>query len=91
MSLTIRCHPSAPVSTAEIEGWLEREIGRIRDDCPEGTLRLIRLTQDLASGEQSVGWLVELDVDEQVFDSERLATVVSEMRLLGLQPSVLGG
>jgi hypothetical protein len=87
MPLAIRCHPCAPVDVDEIEGWLERELARMREAVSGATVRLLRLTQDLPSGGQSVGWLIEFDADFE--DSERLDGLLSELRLLGVQPSVL--
>ena len=89
MPLAIRCHPCAPVDAGEIERWLERELARVRDEVSGATVRLLRLTQDLPSGGQAAGWLIELDGDGGFADSERLAAILSEMRLLGVQPTVL--
>jgi hypothetical protein len=88
MPLAIRCHPCAPVALPEIEAWLQREVGRIRDEVPGATVRLLRLSQELPSGDHSVGWLIELEVDVSLVETG-LAAVLSEMRLLGLQPTVL--
>jgi hypothetical protein len=89
MPLAIRCHPLVTVSLTEIEAWLEREVGRIRDELPGATVRLLRLSQELPSGDCSLGWLIELDVDETFVETGRLAVTLSELRLLGLQPTVL--
>jgi hypothetical protein len=89
MPIAIRCHPCTPVEPDEIQRWLERELSRVRDKAGGGAVRLLRLTQDLPSGEYPIGWLVEIDVDDDVFDSARLAEVMSDMKLLGLQPTVL--
>jgi hypothetical protein len=88
MPLAIRCHPCVPVALPEIEAWLEREVGRIRDEAPGATVRLLRLSQELPSGDHSVGWLIELEVEVSLVETG-LAAVLSEMRLLGLQPTVL--
>jgi hypothetical protein len=89
MPLAIRCHPCVPVALTEIEAWLKRELGRIRDEIPDATVRLLRLSQERPSGDHSVGWLIELDTDTSVLETGRFAAVLSEMRLLGLQPTVL--
>jgi hypothetical protein len=89
MPLAIRCHPCVPVALPEIEAWLEREVERIRDEVPDATVRLLRLSQGLPSGDHPLGWLIELDVDPSLVETDRLAAVLSEMRLLGLQPMVL--
>jgi hypothetical protein len=89
MPLAIRCHPHAPVAAEEIEEWLEREIARVRDEAPGATVRVLRLTQELPSGGQSVGWLIEFEVEPGFLEGDRLSAILAEMRLLGLQPTVL--
>ena len=88
VSLAIRCHPRVPVSADELEAWLEQQVTHLRAEAPHGTIRLSRLTQGLPSPN---GWLieVELDDDEPLLARERLAHVLRDMRLLGLQPTLL--
>lgn len=88
---TIRCHPCAPVEVDDLQEWMDGALGRIREALPHGTVRLLRLTQELPSGGHSFGWLIELDPDDDV-DVLRLKAVraaLRDMRLLGLQPTVL--
>ncbi|MEX2194536.1 MAG: hypothetical protein WD844_04545 [Thermoleophilaceae bacterium] len=89
--VSIRCHPYAPVSTEELEQWLSREVERLRAAAPQAAFRLLRLTQTVPTGEMDVGWLIELDAagGEPPFDRDELAAVLRDMRLLGLQPTVL--
>ena len=89
--LAIRCYPSAPVPAEELEQWLGQEVERLRASAPQAVLRLVRLTQRLPSGDVDIGWMIELDaaIGEPVLDEDGLATVVRDMRLLGLQPTVL--
>jgi hypothetical protein len=89
MPIAIRCHPYAPVAVDEIESWLEREIAHVREEVSGATVRLLRVSQDLPSGDQALGWLIEFDVDRSFLNGERLAAILSEMRLLGIQPTVL--
>jgi hypothetical protein len=89
MPLAIRCHPFAPVEVDEIESWLEREMAHVREDVSGATVRLLRLTQRLPSGGEAVGWLIEFEVDRTFLEGDRLAAILCEMRLLGLQPTVL--
>ena len=88
VSLAIRCHPRVPVSADELEAWIEQQVTHLRAEAPHGTIRLSRLTQGLPS---PIGWLieVELDDDEPLLARERLAHVLRDMRLLGLQPTLL--
>jgi hypothetical protein len=89
--LAIRCHPCAPVSAEELERWLEGQTEALRADLPHAIARISRLTQARDDGELSVGWLVELDLPdgETPLAEKRLADALRDMRLLGLQPTLL--
>jgi hypothetical protein len=91
--LAIRCHPCAPIATEGLEQWLEEELGRLRVSAPQAILRLLRLSQRAPTGEAGIGWLIELDAanGEAPLDADRLAAVLRDMRLLGLQPTLLLG
>ncbi len=91
VQLAIRCLPRVPVATEDLEHWLQEELSELRSHVPEGTIRLSRLIQDLPSLEVGIGWLIELDLpgDEPLLGSERLASVLRDLRLLGLQPTLL--
>jgi hypothetical protein len=89
MQLTIRCHPCVPVFADELEQWLEQQVSEIWAESPQGTVRLSRLTQGLPNVD--IGWLVELELPdgEPLLTEERLAAMLRDMRLLGLQPTLL--
>ncbi len=89
--LAIRCHPCAPVAADELEGWLERQVDELRAAAPQGTLRLCRLTQGGPTSDLSIGWLIELEVPdgEPLLGGHLLADSLRDMRLLGLQPTLL--
>jgi hypothetical protein len=91
MQLTIRCHPCVPVSADELEQWLEQQVNEIRAESPQGTVRLSRLTQGLPNVDIDIGWLVELElpVGQPLLNGDRLSAVLRDMRLLGLQPTLL--
>ena len=88
ISLAIRCQPRVPVSADELEDWLEQEVSHLRAEAPHGTIRLSRLTQGLPS---PIGWLVEVELaeDEPLLAGDRLGDALRDMRLLGLQPTLL--
>ena len=92
VQLAIRCHPCAPVSTDELEGWLEQQVHDLRAAVPHGTLRLCRLTQGGPSSDLNIGWLIEMELadGEQLLGGQLLADSLRDMRLLGLQPTLLG-
>jgi hypothetical protein len=91
MQVAIRCHPCAPVATDEVEHWLWSELDRLRSQAPEAILRILRLTQPAPTGRLDVGWLVEVEVAEgdALNEEHGLDEVLRDMRLLGLQPTVL--
>jgi hypothetical protein len=91
VQLAIRCHPFMPVSVDELEQWLESQVQELRAEAPHGTVRLSRLTQATPSSDLGVGWLVELELaeGERLLCGDRLADALRDMRLLGLQPTLL--
>jgi hypothetical protein len=91
VQLAIRCHPRVPVSADELEQWLERQVDELRADAPHATVRLSRLTQEGPSADLQIGWLVELELAEsdRLLTGDRLADALRDMRLLGLQPTLL--
>jgi hypothetical protein len=89
--IAVRCHPFAPVASEELQGWLTTEIARLRDDAPEAAIRLLRLSQPGPEGEIEVGWQIEIGVAPPVspLDDRSLGELLRDLRLLGLQPTVL--
>jgi hypothetical protein len=91
VQLAIRCHPRVPISADELEGWLELEVKDLRAQAPRATVRLSRLTQGSVDSQLDIGWLIELELDpsEPLLAGDRLAQALRDMRLLGLQPTLL--
>jgi hypothetical protein len=91
VQLAIRCHPRVPVSADELEHWLEQQVHDLRFEAPRATVRLSRLTQGGPGTDLEIGWLVELELteDEPLLAGDRLAEALRDMRLLGLQPTLL--
>jgi hypothetical protein len=91
VQVTIRCHPRVLVAAEELERWLDQQVETLRAEAPRGTVRLSRLTQELPSVDIGIGWVMELELreDEPLLDEDRLAAVLRDMRLLGLQPTLL--
>jgi hypothetical protein len=91
VQLAIRCHPCVPLSVDELERWLEEKVSELRSDAPHGTIRLSRLTQGLPNVELDIGWLVELELaeEEPLLAGNRLVEAIRDMRLIGLQPSLM--
>jgi hypothetical protein len=91
VQIAIRCHPRVPVPADELQGWLERQVHDLRAEAPYATVRLSRLTQGGPSVDLDIGWLVELELGEgePLLTGHRLADALRDMRLLGLQPTLL--
>jgi hypothetical protein len=91
LQLAIRCHRCAPVSLDELEGWLKQHVDELRAAAPGAILRLSRLTQGGPATDLDIGWLVELELAdaEPLLGGPWLANSLRDMRLLGLQPTLL--
>jgi hypothetical protein len=91
VQLAIRCHPCVPLSADELELWLEQQVSELRAEAPHATIRLSRLTQGLPSIRLDIGWLVELELaeGEPLLVGGRLTEAITDMRLIGLQPTLL--
>jgi len=91
LKLTIRCHPGVPVASDQLERWLSAQVGALREGAPRAIIRLSRLTQEFPSSEAGIGWLLELEMPEgsNLLRDGRLAEMLGEMRMLGIQPTAL--
>jgi hypothetical protein len=80
-----------PVAAEQLERWLTERVAELRGQVPQGTVRLSRLTQHLPESDVAIGWLLELELFEADFRrlQPRIADAVRDMRLLGLQPTVM--
>ncbi|HET9163302.1 MAG TPA: hypothetical protein VFN89_07670 [Solirubrobacterales bacterium] len=89
--IAVRCHPFAPVSDEDLQQWLTAEVRRLGEEAPGAAIRLLRLSQAGPEGEIGVGWQIELGISppELPLDDQSLAELLGDLRLLGLQPSVL--
>jgi hypothetical protein len=89
--IAIRCHPCTPIAAEEFEAWLAAEVERLRASAPQAVLRLLRLSQQVPTDQAGIGWLIELDAPsgERPLEGDGLAAVLRDMRLLGLQPTML--
>jgi hypothetical protein len=90
-NLTIRCHPCAPIPADEIDQWLSEQVSGFRAQHAQATVRFSRLRQRFPSGPTVFGWLLELELPEPGTDflRDELEECLADMRLLGLQPTVL--
>jgi hypothetical protein len=71
--------------------WRSAANPEYRSQAPHATVRLSRLTQGRPDPHLDIGWLIELELDptEPLLAGDRLQQALRDMRLLGLQPTLL--
>ena len=80
----------APVSRERIERWVEDQVDRLRGEASRMGVRLGPLSA--AGPGQGGDWLVEVELRNRhvpLEDDVALASVLTEMALLGLRPQLL--
>ncbi|HET7574681.1 MAG TPA: hypothetical protein VFJ99_06150 [Solirubrobacterales bacterium] len=94
-NLVIRCRSCTPASAAELTDWLEAKLAELRERTPQLLVRLTRLAQDLPEATVEDGWLIEVESQgerpEEPFTTSMasLEAILSDMRILGLDPTLL--
>ncbi len=86
----VRISLLAPVARERIESWVEEQVDRLRAQGRATGVRLGRLTP--AQPAQGGHWLVEVDLharDVRLEDDVALASILTDMELLGLRPHLL--
>lgn len=91
VKFAIRCQRTVPLDAGDLGRWLEQRVRHLRAATPTGTLRISRITQGLPSGAVDIGWLLEFELPESELPllDEPLSDAVTDMRLLGFQPTIL--
>jgi hypothetical protein len=89
--VSIRCRAEDHEAAVRFEQWLERKRGASPVAMTDGTVRVSRLTPALATVRGGLGWLIEfhLQEDASLIDWQCVAALVTDLRLLGLEPTVL--
>jgi hypothetical protein len=89
--LAIRCRAPDQESAVRFEHWL----GQKRHSSPilmtDGTVRVSRLSPALVTVRAGAGWLLEFELrqEESLLDWQCLAALITDLRLLGLEPTIL--
>jgi len=89
--LAIRCRAPDQESAVRFEHWL----GQKRASSPilmtDGTVRVSRLAPALVTVRAGTGWLLEFELrqEESLLDWQCLAALITDLRLLGLEPTIL--
>jgi hypothetical protein len=87
----IRCHRCVPIDVADLAHWFEQQIAVLRTISPPSTVRLSSLVQTLPDSEVEIGWLLEAETpaDEEQRVFTHLRELARDLRLMGLQPTLL--
>jgi hypothetical protein len=89
--LAIRCR--APDQESAVR--FEQRLGQKRASSPilmtDGTVRVSRLVPALVTVRAGAGWLLEfvLRQEESLLDWQCLAATITDLRLLGLEPTIM--
>ena len=89
--LAIRCRAPDHESAVRFEHWL----GQKRASSPilmtDGAVRVSRLGPALVTVRAGMGWLLECELrqEESLLDWQCLAALITDLRLLGLEPTIL--
>jgi hypothetical protein len=73
------------------ELWLGQKRAVARAPMTDGTVRVSRLAPALATVRGGAGWLIEFEppLDGSPIDRQCIAAVITDLRLLGLEATVL--
>jgi hypothetical protein len=89
--LAIRCRAPDQESAVRFELWLGRQHASSPILMTDGTIRVSRLAPALVTVRAGVGWLLEFEFrqDESLLDWQYLAALITDLRVLGLEPTIL--
>lgn len=93
--LVVHCRSCTPASNVELTDWLEEKVTELRQGTPRLLVRLTRLVQDLPEATVDDRWLIEAELQGErpqgPFTSlmASLTEILREMRILGLDPTLL--
>jgi hypothetical protein len=89
--VSIRCRAEDHEAALRFEQWLGQKRAASPILMTDGTVRVSRLAPALTTVRGGAGWLIEfqLQEDEALIDWQSVAAVVTDLRLLGLEPTVL--
>jgi hypothetical protein len=89
--LAIRCHARDEEAGVRFEQWLGQKRAASPILMTDGTVRASRLAPALVTVRAGGGWLLEFELREEksLLDWQCLAATVTDLRLLGLEPTIL--
>jgi hypothetical protein len=89
--ISIRCRAENHEAALRFEQWLGQKRAASPILMTDGTVRVSRLAPALATVRGGAGWLIEFDLQEDavLIDCQCVAAVITDLRLLGLEPIVL--
>lgn len=89
--ISIRCHAKDEEAAVRFEQWLGQKRAASPISMTDGTIRVSRLAPAIVTVRSGAGWLIELEPheDESPVDWQCVSALVTDLRLLGLDPTVL--
>jgi hypothetical protein len=89
--LAIRCRAPDHQSAVRFERWLGQKRASSRIVMTDGTVRVSRLAPALVTVRAGTGWLLEFGLRQEgsLPDGQCLAALITDLRLLGLEPTIL--
>jgi hypothetical protein len=86
-SILVYCRPSSDASAETLRAWLEQQAARLSGDPDVRRTAVARVAAQSATATGN-GWLLECEFSAANGAVERLRPLLTDMRLVGLQPTV---
>ena len=91
-SILIYCRPRANMRAGPLRGWLERQASELSAGPGVGRTTVVDLTTPSTDGPRKHGWLLDCElVDVAGPPSDALRALVTDMRLVGFDPTIFYG
>jgi hypothetical protein len=89
--IAVRCRAKDRGSGVRFEQWLEQRRAASPILMTDGTVRVSRLCPAVVTVRGGGGWLIEFELrrEESQLDWQDVAAMVTDLRLLGLEPTIL--
>jgi len=87
-SILVYCRPRSDASAETLRTWLEQQAARLSGDPDVRRTAVARVAGQSGTDAGTGGWLLECDFTGANGMVERLRPLLTDMRLVGLQPTV---
>jgi hypothetical protein len=86
-SILVYCRPPSEAGADTLRAWLEQQAARLSAD-PEVRRTAVARVAGQTGTDAGNGWLLECELTDANGAVARLRTLLTDMRLVGLQPTV---